>query len=247
MKQQGKAKSSVITTAALCLGAVGITLIFISPSTPQNVAETILSTEATRNIPEEETSLKIDAEGYSDEVKKEEEAHTISEATQMIGLENKNPPCDLPSVSTHVKFFIDYRSYNLPYTPHYRLQQVAWTDKNGLRRFNNDYIVALGSFYSTSIGDRFKVVLSNGNTFTVILGDGKWDGDCDSMCMYMPCTDYSGKKVGNLMEFVIDEETISPAVYEYGSIEVIEGFEGDIVQMEYLGRDMSQDWDAYYE
>ena len=238
----------LVLAAGLTFASIIVMSLLISPVPTQNAAETILSTEATRDIPKEQTSLKIDAEACTaNELKTEAETHIYSEMPQTVEAENKTLSCDLPHISTHVKFFIDYRSYNLPYTPHYRLQQAAWTDKNGLRRFNNDYIVALGSFYSTSIGDRFKIVLSSGNTFTVILGDGKWDGDCDSMCMYMPCTDYSGKKVGNLMEFVIDEETISPAVYEYGSIEVIEGFEGDIVQMEYLGRDMSQDWDTYYE
>lgn len=232
-----------VFAVALTFVSISVMNLLISPAPAQNVAETILS-----DITEEQTSLKIDAGAHSDEEQKtEEDKHTEPEVPQTVTEESKEPSLGLPSVSTHVKFFIDYRSYNLPYAPHYRLQQAAWTDQNGLRRFNNDYIVALGSFYSTSIGDRFRVALSNGNSFTVIFGDGKWDGDCDSKCMYMPCTDYSGKAAGNLMEFVIDKETINPAVYEYGSIEVIEGFEGDIVQMEYLGRDMSQDWDTYYE
>ena len=237
-----------ISAAALTFVSIGAINLLTVPCFYQNVPEIIFSAEATSYTHIEQAPLESEILSlFECTPKTMEEPSAVSESTPKIEIESETLLRVLPSISTHIKFFIDYRSYNLPYTPHYRLQQAAWTDQNGLRRFNNDYIIALGSYYSTSIGDRFKVVLSSGNTFTAILGDGKWDGDCDSKCMYMPCTDYSGKKVGNLMEFVIDEETINPAVYEYGSIEVIEGFEGDIVQMEYLGRDMSQDWDTYYE
>lgn len=153
--------------------------------------------------------------------------------------------CQLPSVPSHVKYFTDYRKYNLPYTPHYRLQQAAWTDNQGLRRYSEDYIVALGSHYSTSVGDRFKITLEGGETFTVIFGDGKWDADCDCEKMYTPCTDYNGECAANLLEFVIDKDVLDPGIYEYGSIDRIKGFEGSVVDMIYLGRDSSADWDRY--
>ena len=63
----------------------------------------------------------------------------------------------LPSVPSNMKLCTDYRFYNIVGTPHNRLQRVAWTDEFGCRRYNNDYIVALGSFYSIDIGDRFEV------------------------------------------------------------------------------------------
>ena len=157
----------------------------------------------------------------------------------------KEIQCELPEISTHVKFFTDYRCYSLWYTPHYRLQQSAWTDEQGLRRYNDDYIVALGSFYSTDIGDRFKIILDTGKTFTVILGDGKVDADCDSKNMYTPCIDYGGNAAANLIEFVIDESVLASEVYRYGSLDYLEDFKGNIVEMVYLGRDESQDWDTY--
>lgn len=153
--------------------------------------------------------------------------------------------CELPEISTHVKFFTDYRYYSLWYTPHYRLQQSAWTDEQGLRRYNNDYIVALGSFYSTDIGDRFEITLDTGKIFTVILGDGKVDADCDSKNMYTPCVDYGGNAAANLLEFVIDENVLSSEVYNYGSLDYLDEFKGNIIEMVYLGRDKSQDWDTY--
>lgn len=151
----------------------------------------------------------------------------------------------LPSLPTHVKLCTDYRCYNLWYTPHYRMQQSAYTDNDGLRRFNQDYVVALGAFYSTDIGDRFKVTLENGNEFTIILGDGKDPADCDPDNMYTPCVDYDGTSCANVLEFIIDSDVMSPNVYSYGSIDCIEGFGGNIVKMEYLGRDQSADWTTY--
>lgn len=153
--------------------------------------------------------------------------------------------CELPDISTNVKLFTDYRYYNLWYTPHYRLQQRAWTDEQGLRRFNDDYIVALGSFYSVNIGDRFEVTLDTGRTFTVILGDGKADIDCDSRNMYTPCLDYDGEESANMLEFIIDDDVLDKEIYDYGSLDRLEGFEGDVVKMVYLGRDDSADWNTY--
>ena len=54
----------------------------------------------------------------------------------------------LPDLPTYRYLCTDYRHYNLPNTPHYRMQQMAWTDEIGCRRFNDDYIVGLGTGYS---------------------------------------------------------------------------------------------------
>ena len=73
MKERGKAKSSVFATAAMCLGAVGITLIFISPSTPQNVPETISNAEEASYPNTEQTSLKIEISSLPAYMSKTEE------------------------------------------------------------------------------------------------------------------------------------------------------------------------------
>jgi hypothetical protein len=172
-----------------------------------------------------------------------------SEQTSSVSIKKSNfeigEECSVPSVSTHVKYCTDYRFYNLWYTPHYRLQQVAWTDELGMRRYNNDYLVALGSYYSTNIGDRFEVTLDTGKTFTVMLADGKWDSDCDENNMYTPCVDYNGEYAGNLLEFIMDKYSVSDEMYAYGSLDYYEEFKGSVSKMVYLGRDTSEDWDTY--
>lgn len=153
----------------------------------------------------------------------------------------------LPTLSTERKVCTDYRCYNLSGTPHNRLQGVAWTDDIGCRRFNNDYIVALGSFYSTKIGDRFEVTLDTGKIFTIILGDGKADCDTDETNMFTYCPMYGTDELGaNLLEFIINSDVMAKECYEYGGIDYYKEFKGNVIRMTYLGRDTSDDWDTYF-
>lgn len=151
----------------------------------------------------------------------------------------------LPSILTNIKSFTDYRVYNIERTPHYRLQNQCYTDQMGLRRFGEDYCVAVGSYYSTDIGDRFEVTLDTGFVFTVIVSDTKADYDTDEKHMYTPCVNYSGEDSGNLLEFIVDIESISKEMYAYGSVDYYSQFKGNVVSMFYLGRDQSGDWTSY--
>lgn len=150
---------------------------------------------------------------------------------------------DLPN---GIFYYTDYRFYGLTNTPHWRMQQRAWTDELGCRRFNNDYIVALGSGYTVDLGERYGVHLSNGTYFTIIMGDAKADCDTDwATHTYMPCYDYDGNLSANILEFIIDKEVIDPRAYSWGGIHYYPQFKGDIIKMTYLGRDQSGDWDSY--
>ncbi len=152
----------------------------------------------------------------------------------------------LPEIATNMKFFTDFRFYNVPGTPHKRLQEVCRTDEYGLRRFGEDYAVGLGSFYSIDIGDRFAVKLDSGAEFTVIVGDGKADCDTDETNRYTPCLNYEGEPCANVIEFIADTETMEKAAVRYGSADYYPHLRGNIVEMIYLGRDTSYDWDTYF-
>lgn len=152
----------------------------------------------------------------------------------------------LPDIDLSVKTFTDYRVYNVSGTPHKRLQQACWTDINGFRRFNDDYVVALGSYYTVDIGDRFRVKLETGAEFTVILGDGKDDRDTDSNNQYAPCINYDGEHVGNLLEFIVDADVLPFEVYAYGDVSKFAFMKGTVVELEYIGHDDSNDWYTYY-
>lgn len=243
-----------ITSSVLSVVLVLLTFLYVSAS----------ETSVSSDDPSKEESFVIGISEYSlqEDTQSPEESHqeenvedsqkpkttlapVHTSSDSVITPRNIGEALDVPEVSTHVKFCTDYRAYNIKYTPHYRLQQLAWTDSYGLRRYHEDYLVALGSYYSTKIGDRFLVTLDTGRSFTVMLADGKWDIDCDADNMYTPTIDYSGEYAGNLLEFIIDETQVSPKMYQYGSLDYYEEFKGSVTSMIYLGRDQSADWDTY--
>ena len=64
-------------------------------------------------------------------------------------------------IDNSFKAYMDYKSITNPSSIQYQMQQAAWTDENGFRKYGNDrYMVALGTYYTGySCGKTFKVVL----------------------------------------------------------------------------------------
>lgn len=196
----------------------------------------------------EETQAVTDTITVHNRTTKALTVQTVENTTEPVIELTEPVQCEylpLPDIDTSVKTFTDYRCYNIVGTPHKRLQQVCYTDSNGFRRFGEDYVVALGSYYSIDIGDRYRVTLDTGVEFTVILGDCKADCDTDVSNMYAPCVNYDGENVGNLLEFIIDADVLPDEVYNYGDLQRFEFMQGSIVQFEYIGRDDSDDWNTY--
>ena len=242
----------IVTICLLTLILILITILYLRTKALEESVENIKpSTEQSQSIKKQpfRQTVYSPTNKSSEEIKIEETSVEESSDVNNDSDTKKfkvGEECEVPDIPTHVKFCTDYRSYNLWYTPHYRLQQVAWTDEYGMRRYGDDYLVALGSYYSTDIGDRFEVTLDTGKTFTVMMADGKWDIDCDENNMYTPCIDYNGEYAGNLLEFIMDKYSVSNEMYSYGSLDYHEEFKGSVVKMVYLGRDDSADWDTYY-
>lgn len=208
------------------------------------------STHITAEIAEdiEETQAVTDTITVHNRTTKAPTVQTIENTTEPVIEQEEPVQCKylpLPDIDTSVKTFTDYRCYNIVGTPHNRLQQVCYTDSNGFRRFGEDYVVALGSYYSIDIGDRYRVTLDTGVEFTVILGDCKADCDTDPSNMYAPCVNYDGESVGNLLEFIIDDDILPAEIYSHGDLQRFEFMQGSVIQFEYLGRDNSGDWTTF--
>lgn len=179
---------------------------------------------------------------------------TLPEETE-IAAETVEPPSDvaeettllsIPSIASDMHLYTDYRAYNITGSPSYRLQQKCYTDEYGCRRFGEDYVIGLGTFYSTDIGDRFEITLDNGNTFTAILGDNKADRDTDVTNRYTECVNYDGEPCANILEFIVDTDLLSERVKELGTLTYYDHFDGNVTAIKYLGRDESEDWSVYY-
>lgn len=153
---------------------------------------------------------------------------------------------ELPDLPTDRKVCTNYTVYGIGGTPHNRMQLAAWTDEQGCRRYEDYYIVGLGSAYADRIGETFEVELDTGVTFKIITGDMKADCDTDSTNRYCPCINYDGEQCANILEFIIDRDVLDPKAYAWGGIDYYQNFKGNIVRLTYLGRDESADWDSYY-
>lgn len=143
---------------------------------------------------------------------------------------------NIPTIAdTDFYGYMDYGKITDKTTPQYEMQQSAWTDWQGLRRYNNDYMVAMGSYYSDyEVGSRFEITLENDTVFTVILGDLKDDIHTDNKNMYTPVYDNWQLVKANVIEFIVDENQLSYDVKQLGTISGYEEFNGNIVSIKKL-------------
>lgn len=123
-------------------------------------------------------------------------------------------------LDTSFKAYEDYKYITNTESTQYKLQQQAWTDEYGLRRYGDEYMVAVGSYYG-SVGDHIKVTLDTGETFDAIIGDSKgkrWYHKCG--------------KGANVVEFIVDTSSLDETAKEMGDISYIPSFEGDVTEIE---------------
>lgn len=129
-----------------------------------------------------------------------------------------------PSAS-NFKTYMDYRCITMTSSPQYKLQQKAYTTKNGLRKVGKYYCIALGSYYGSTIGAKYRITLSTGKKFWAVLADQKSDAHTNSTNQYT---------IGNndMVEFVVYTPKLPSSVTWSGSISSIKKFNGKIKKVE---------------
>jgi hypothetical protein len=141
----------------------------------------------------------------------------------------------VPDIDTDFKAYMDYRTITDKAAPQWRYRELAYTDDYGFRRIVNDYVVALGTYYSEAVGERFLVTLESGKSFTVITGDIKDPAHTDPKNMYTPVY-YNGGKVksGCVIEFLVDTKKLDKTAVALGTVSYYDTFEGNIKKIEKL-------------
>ena len=125
-------------------------------------------------------------------------------------------------LDTSFKSYEDYKFITDTRSKQYELQQNAWTDRNGLRRYGalSDYMVAVGTPYG-KVGDRIEITLDSGESFIAIVGDSKGDRHYHS-CGRGAC----------VVEFIVDTPNLDTTTKQMGDISYLdEKFEGDVVSI----------------
>jgi len=106
---------------------------------------------------------------------------------------------EIPIADTGFKSYMDYRCITSPSSKQWSLQQDAWTDELGFRRYGDYYMVAMGTYYASECGKVFHIVLEDGGEFDAIIGDIKSNMHTDALHQHHN---------GNVVEFIVDSDCI---------------------------------------
>ena len=132
----------------------------------------------------------------------------------------------LPKVSGATKTYAYYTAVTAKGSPQYALlnsPECHTDEKTGIRMIGDYYCVALGSYYGSRIGTRYRITFSTGKSIKVILCDQKANRHTDSKHQY-------ARRNCDVMEFYVEKSKIPDGVRgNYGNLEQ---FKGDIVGIE---------------
>lgn len=168
------------------------------------IIESFDATEENFNITETEEILEK-------EIKEE-----VTEVNNFIN-------CEVPENNT-IKSYMDYRCITLKSSNQYKLQEsLAYTDEIGLRMVNDRYCVALGSYYTTTVGQYVDIELENGAIIKGILADLKDDRHTDEKHQINPN--------GSVLEFVVDTDTLNTLAKKMGDISYVNGWNSKVVNI----------------
>lgn len=130
-------------------------------------------------------------------------------------------------IDTSFKAYMDYRTLSNITSKQYEIQQQAYTDSLGFRRIGQDYLIALGTFYSNNCGDRFLITLDSGVSFTVMIGDIKMNKHTNETNQYTPMKNGNA----NLVEFIVDTKKMEKNILKLGDISNL-GFKGNVFRIQ---------------
>ena len=121
------------------------------------------------------------------------------------------------------KTYMDYRSITCKTSAQYKLQQKATTDAAGFRRYQNYYLVDMGTAYAKKVGETFEITLASGKTIACMIGDIKAPQHTDKTNRYMTAN-------GNIVEWIIDRKRMSPRALSLGDVSSL-GLQGAVVRI----------------
>jgi hypothetical protein len=126
------------------------------------------------------------------------------------------------------KTYMDYEKITNKSSRQWHLQQLAYTDSEGFRKFNDSYLVAVGTYYADEVGKEFRITLDSGIVFHAMVGDIKQDIHTDANNQYVTMN-------GNIVEFIVDVDKLNELTRDLGNVSN-SGLEGSIIKIEEVVR-----------
>ena len=119
---------------------------------------------------------------------------------------------------------MDYRFITAKASDQYRLQKsLGYTGNYGIRMVGERYCVAVGSYYTTTIGQYIDIELENGNVIKGILADCKDNAHTDSTNRINPN--------GSVVEFVVDANALDSTAKIMGDISYVDDWNSKVVNI----------------
>ena len=209
---------------ALCVITIISTLFFVSPRC-NDVTDPIPETKSTTTVVDETTTIEeVTAEATTVETTKKDTMETTA------GHSTETSKYGIPSNGGKFKSYTNYRMLNTNSSQWTKVQchTDAHTDTNGLRKVGDYYCVAMGSYYSTTLGDLFEIK-TEGGTFKVILCDFKANQHTDTSNQYTAHNNC-------VIEFYVDMNTLHSTAKQMGDISYADSkFSGKIVGITKIG------------
>lgn len=151
---------------------------------------------------------------------------TTTKDNEVIPLEEEPVINEIAVNCGSFKSFMDFRSITDTDSLQYKLQENAWTDENGLRKYNDCYCIAVSNTFG-ELGDIILVTLEGGETFYGCIADIKAFKDLESngsVCIHD----------GSVLEFIVDTNTLNSSAKSLGDCSCL-GFEGNVSTISYFG------------
>ena len=174
------------------------------------VSACTLNAGISKQLDEYDRQLIIPLAGFSKEVMNMKEYEPFVEENeqvivkQSIGIEKDVPP------NNSFKSYMDADISTSRNTDQYKLKAKYIIDEQtGIWTVDERYCIAVGSYYTQSIGTYIDVVMENGNVLHCILGECK--RNCD--------TDYTNRQNnnGSVVEFIVNTSSTPSMVRKMGN------------------------------
>ncbi len=213
-----KADVDITTTSEIMSSVTETTT--IKPTTTEIETTVPTTTEPITTTEPETTKQEV-------EITKEEVKITKEETIVSSDLKGTY---SIPDNGGRFKSYTNYRllSKSSPQWNKIQCHKDAYTDKNGLRKVGNYYCVAMGSYYSSTLGDTFEIT-TEGGTFQVVLCDFKANQHTDSTNRYTAHN-------GCVIEFYVDTDSLNSTARQMGDISYADSkFSGKIISITKTG------------
>lgn len=144
-------------------------------------------------------------------------------------------PMNVPNINSSWKTWMDWNAITNKSSAQYKLGiEWGWTDSQGFRRVNGErdlgitddyYMIALGPYYGTTMGTKYRFTTDTGKVFYGILADGKGYGEYNATGQY-------GMANKDIVECLVEDTCLNRLVKQMGNANWYEPLNGSIIKIE---------------